>query len=71
MFLSVPSEVQILGVYFPPLFLAIVAGLLCAAGISRWLNRAGLSRFFWHPPLALFSLWLLSTSLISLLFIAP
>jgi hypothetical protein len=71
MLLSMPSEVQILGVYFPPLFLAIVAGLLCAVGIARWLNRAGLSRFFWHPPLALFSLWVLSTSLISLLFIAP
>jgi len=55
----------------PPLFVAIVAGLLCAVGIARLLNRAGLSRFFWHPPLALFSLWLLSTALIGLLFIAP
>ncbi len=71
MFLNVPSEVQILGVYFPPLFLAIVAGLLCAVGIANLLNRTGLGRLFWHPPLALFSLWLLSTSLIGLLFIAP
>ena len=70
-FLDVPSEVQVLGVYLPPLFVAIVAGLLCAVGIARLLNRAGLSRFFWHPPLALFSLWLLSTALIGLLFIAP
>jgi hypothetical protein len=69
--MSMPSEVQILGIYFPPLFVVIVAGLLCAAGIARLLNHAGLSRFFWHPPLALFSLWLLSTALIGLLFIAP
>ena len=71
MFMSMPSEVQILGIYFPPLFVVIVTGLLCAAGIARLLNHAGLSRFFWHPPLALFSLWLLSTALIGLLFIAP
>ncbi len=71
MLLNVPSEVQILGVYFPPLFLAIVAGLLCAVGLAQLLNRTGLGRCFWHPPLALFALWLLSTSLIGLLFIAP
>ena len=28
MFSQVPSEVMILGVYFPPLFVAIVAGLV-------------------------------------------
>jgi hypothetical protein len=71
MFLDVPSEVQILGVYFPPLFVVIVAGLLCAMGLARLLNETGLSRYFWHPPLALFSLWLLSSALIGLLFIAP
>ena len=71
MFLDVPAEVQILGVYFPPLFVAIVAGLVCAMGLARLLNKTGLSRFFWHPPLALFSLWLLSSALIGLFFIAP
>ena len=71
MFLNVPTEMQILGLYFPPLFVGIVAGLLCALGLAKLLNRSGHSRFFWHPPLALFSLWLLSTALIGLIFIAP
>ncbi len=71
MLTGVPSEVQILGVYFPPLSVAIVIGLLCAMVVSQLLNRTGLSRFFWHPPLANAALWLLATALIALFIIAP
>ncbi len=67
----VPSEVQILGMYFPPLFVAIVAGLVCAIVVAKLLNLTGLSRFFWHPPLAFAALWLLATALIGLMIIAP
>ena len=35
MFTGAPSEVQILGLYFPPLFVAIVAGLVCATLVSQ------------------------------------
>jgi hypothetical protein len=71
MFTGAPSEVQILGVYFPPLFVAIVAGLLCAMLITRLLTQSGLSRFFWHPPLANAALWLLATALIGGFIITP
>jgi len=71
MFTGVPSEVQILGLYFPPLFVAIIAGLLCAMLATQLLNRTGLSRFFWHPPLANAALWLLAAALIALFIIAP
>jgi hypothetical protein len=71
MLAGVPSEVQFLGVYFPPLFVAIVAGLVCAIAVARLLNLTGLSRFFWHPPLAHASLWLLATALFGLFVIAP
>ena len=71
MFTDTPSEIQILGVYFPPIFVAIVVGLLSALGLARLLNLTGLSRFFWHPPLAFAALWLLSTTLVGLIFIAP
>jgi len=71
MFSGIPSEVQILGMYFPPLFVAIAAGLLCAVLVTRLLNQSGLSRFFWHPPLANAALWLLATALIALFIIAP
>ena len=71
MLTGVPSEFQILGVYFPPLAVAIVVGLLCAMVVTQLLNRTGLSRFFWHPPLANAALWLLATALIGLFIIAP
>ena len=71
MLTGTPSEVQILGVYFPPLFVAIVIGLLCAMVVAQLLNRTGLSRFFWHPPLANAALWLLATALIGYFIITP
>ena len=67
----VPSEVQILGMYFPPLFVTIVAGLVCAMVVAKLLNLTGLSRFFWHPPLAFAALWLLATALTGLFVIRP
>ena len=71
MFTGAPSEVQILGVYLPPLLVTIVAGFVCAILVTRLLNQSGLSRFFWHPPLANAALWLLATALIALFIIAP
>ena len=71
MFTGAPSEIEILGLYFPPLFVGILAGLLCALGLAWLLNRTGLSRFFWHPPLAFAALWVLSAALFGLIFIAP
>jgi hypothetical protein len=71
MFTGVPSEIQILGMYFPPLFVAIVAGLVFAIAVAKLLNRTGFSRFFWHPPLAFAALWLLATALTGLLVITP
>ena len=71
MFTGAPSEVQILGLYFPPLFVAIAAGLVVATLVARVLNQSGLSRFFWHPPLANAALWLLATALIGYFIITP
>jgi hypothetical protein len=71
MLAGVPSEVQILGMYWPPLFVAIVGGLVCAIVVEKLLNLTGLSRFFWHPPLANAALWLLATALFGLFIIAP
>jgi hypothetical protein len=71
MFTGVPSELQLFGVYFPPLFVVIVAGLVCAILVARLLNLNGLSRFFWHPPLANAALWLLAAALIGFFIITP
>ena len=54
-----------------PIFVSIVAGLVCAMVAAKLLNLMGLSRFFWHPPLARAALWLLTTALFGLFIIAP
>ena len=66
-----PAEVQLLGIYLPPLFLVCLLGFACAVIATRVLNWTGLSDLFWHPPLAFFSLWLLASSVIGLVLIAP
>ena len=71
MFTETPSEIQFLGLYLPPIFVTILFGLLCAIGLARLLNWTGLSRYFWHAPLAFASLWLLSAALVGIIFIAP
>lgn len=66
-----PSEIQLLGIYLPPFFLVCVFGLLCTVVITQILNRTGLSRWFWHPPLAFVAMWVLASSLIGIVIIAP
>lgn len=66
-----PSEVQIFGVYLPPFFFVCVLGLICAVVTGHVLNQTGLSRLFWHPPLAFLAIWVLASSLIGLVAIAP
>ena len=67
----VPSEVSLDWIYFPPFFLTVVLGYLCAFGITKLLNAARLSQCFWHPGLAFVALWVLMTSVIGLTLIPP
>jgi Protein of unknown function (DUF1656) len=46
-------------------------GLLLAWLVVRILNRTGLSRFFWHPPLAFLALVILMSSLVGILVLPP
>jgi hypothetical protein len=66
-----PAEIQLLGIYLPPLFLVCLLGLIFAVATTQVLNWTGLSRLFWHPPLAFFAVWVLASSLIGLVAIAP
>jgi hypothetical protein len=68
---QVPSEVQMLGIYLPPFVLVCMFGLAISIAVTQFLNWTGLSRMFWHPPLAFVGLWVLASSLIGLLWIAP
>jgi hypothetical protein len=49
----------------------VTLGLACAWIVTRILNRTGMSRFFWHPPLALLGFAVLMSALIGLFVLAP
>ena len=69
--LQVPRELVLFDVYVPPFLLVCALGLIGAVAVAQILNWTGLSKYFWHPPLALLALWVLSSSLVGLFFIAP
>ena len=60
----IPSEFAIGGVYFPPLFIASILGVMAAMLTARLLNRFRLSRLFFYPPLVFVSLAVIFTCLI-------
>ena len=60
----VPSEFAIGGVYFPPLLIASVLGVLAASMTVMLLNRYRLSRFIYYPPMIFLSLAVTYTGLI-------
>lgn len=66
-----PTDISLGFVYVPPLFVDFVAGLILAYVVVHVLNRTGLSRFFWHPPLAFLALVVLMGSLFGILVLPP
>ena len=61
---AVPKEIEIYGVYFPPLLIAATLGLLAAWATANLFNRLGISRAFAFPPIVFFSLIVLYSCLI-------
>jgi len=59
-----PKEFVIGGVYFPPLLIAGILGVLAAALTAMLLNRYRLSRFLYNPPLVFLALTVIYTGLI-------
>jgi hypothetical protein len=66
----VPHEFTLGGVYFPPLLIAGLLGVLAAVLTAMLLNRYRLSRFFFYPPLVFLALAVIYTGLIGT-FIIP
>ena len=60
----IPHEFTVAEVYFPPLLIAALLGLVAATLTARLLNSFRLSRFFFYPPLVLLALAILYTVLI-------
>lgn len=60
----IPSEFTMGEVYFPPLLIASLLGIILAWLSGRVLNRYRLSRFFFYPPLVLLALAVIYTVII-------
>jgi len=63
--LPVPAEINFGGVYFSPLFLSGILGVLAAWATATALNRVRLSRFVAAPPLAFLAMGVIFTGFIS------
>ncbi len=66
-----PSEISFEWVYFAPFFFTVLAGFVCTLAVTRLLNATRLSRYFWQPGVAFLAWWVLLTSIIGLVWIAP
>ena len=60
----IPIEFTIGGVYFPPLLIAGILGVLATALTAMLLNRYRLSQFLYNPPLVFLALAVIYTGLI-------
>ena len=60
----IPHEFAIGGIYMPPLLIASFLGILAAVVTAFVLNRFRLSRYFFYPPLVLFSFAVIYTIVI-------
>lgn len=61
---SIPRDINLYGIYFPPWLWAALLGLLLALAIAALANWTGASRFVWHPPLFLTALAVFCTVLV-------
>ena len=61
---NIPIEFAIGGVYFPPLLIASILGVVAAVVTAFLLNRYRLSRFFFYPPLVFLALAVIYTAVI-------
>jgi len=67
--MQIPREFFIGGVYFPPLLIASMLGIVCTLVIFRLVKLYRLSRFIFYPPLAFVGIAIINTLLIGQFFI--
>jgi hypothetical protein len=57
----IPREIEIGGVYLPPMLIAGLLGIVLASLTALLLNRFRLSRYFAYPPLVFLALAVIYT----------
>jgi hypothetical protein len=60
----VPHELNIGGLYLPPILVTAMFGVVAAVVTARLLNRYRLSEYFFYPPLVFLALMVIYTVLI-------
>ncbi len=60
-----PSELEITGIYFPPMLIAGILGALLMLLTVYLIRRYRLSRYFVYPQYVLAALWAIYTFVIS------
>jgi hypothetical protein len=60
-FTPIPHELAIGGVYFPPMLVAGMLGLIATVMTTRLLNRYKLSKHFFYPPVVSVALMIIYT----------
>ena len=59
-----PSEVEILGTYYPPILLAGLLGIIAMVLTTRWLARRHLFRYVFFPNLVMLAMTIIYTLII-------
>ncbi len=65
----IPHEIHIGEVFLPPMLLAGILGVIAASITSKLLNKYGLSKYFFYPPLVSVALMVIYTLLFGWIFI--
>ena len=68
--LPIPAEVDIFGVYWPPLLISVILGTVAMVVTIRLLNRHRLSRFFVLPEFVMMAMIAIYTVIIGT-FVVP
>ena len=63
--MSIPMELSLGGVYFPPILLAIILGALVSWVIVSLMQWRGYLRFVWNPPVFFLALSVICTWLVT------
>ena len=56
-----PHEFMIGGVFMPPIFIAAILAIVVTHFVAKLLNRLGLAKYFFYPPLVYVALVVIFT----------
>ena len=66
---QIPHEFMIGGVFMPPIFIAAILAIVVTHFLVKVLNRLGLTKYFFYPPLVFVALVVIFTVVIGTIII--